>query len=215
MIKKNIATRGIAVLGLICFILCVLTLSITITINFRPLYLFEIQHLDILESVGMDKATLLKNYDHLMWYLNNPWQTKLAFPDFAMSVSGAFHFVEVKRLFLLCYGVLAVTIVPTIFYVRYLMINKRMWTLIRPLQWAMVIPVFLAVIMATGFDQFFTAFHGLFFNNDAWLFNPATDPIINALPETYFFHCFILFFILLEGSFFLGILFGKRELKKV
>ena len=47
--------------------------------------------------------------------------------------------------------------------------------------------------MLIGFDQFFIAFHGLFFNNDAWLFNPLTDPIINALPEAYFMHCFILF----------------------
>ena len=33
----------------------------------------------------------------------------------------------------------------------------------------------------------------IIFNNDAWLFNPLTDPIINALPEAYFMHCFILF----------------------
>ena len=53
--------------------------------------------------------------------------------------------------------------------------------------------------MLIGFDQFFIAFHGLFFNNDAWLFNPLTDPIINALPEAYF--CFILFLFIRRPVF--------------
>ena len=75
-------------------------------------------------------------------------------------------------------------------------------------------PVLFGFFMLIGFDQFFIAFHGLFFNNDAWLFNPLTDPIINALPEAYFMHCFILFFVLLEGLFLIGVLIGKRSLKK-
>lgn len=207
-------SRWLEIVGLICLILTIVSLSITITINFRPLYLFEIKHLAILDDVAMDQTTLLKNYDHLMAYLNYPWQKTLAFPDFAMSKSGAFHFYEVKRLFLLCYGVLLVTIIPSILYLRSLVRNRRLWSLIRPFQWGMILPVFFAVLMATGFDQFFTAFHGLFFNNDAWLFDPYTDPIINALPEAYFMHCFILFFIVLEALFLIGIILGKRELKK-
>ncbi len=77
----------------------------------------------------------------------------------------------------------------------------------------MFLPVLFGFFMLIGFDQFFIAFHGLFFNNDAWLFNPLTDPIINALPEAYFMHCFILFFVLLEGLFLIGVLIGKRSLK--
>lgn len=201
--------------GIMCLILTILSLSITVTINFRPLYVFDIDSLKILEYVSIDKATLLKNFDQLMSYLNNPFNHTLQLSDFTSSKSGAFHFYEVKRLFLLCYGILVVTVIPSSLFVFRLVKAKRVWRLIRPFQWGMIIPVFFGVLMAGGFDRFFVAFHGVFFNNDDWLFDPVTDPIINVLPEQYFMHSFILFFILLELFFFIGIIFGKRELKKI
>lgn len=200
--------------GIACLILTIITLSITVTINFRLLYTFDIDTLNILDDVSLDKETLLKNYGELMSYLNNPLNHTLQLSDFPVSKSGAFHFYEVKRLFLLCYGVLLVTIIPSGIFVWGLIKNKRVWRLIRPFQWGMTIPVIFGTVMAIGFDQFFVAFHSVFFNNDDWLFDPVTDPIINVLPETFFMHCFILFFVLLELCFFIGIVFGKRELKK-
>ncbi|WP_429950848.1 integral membrane protein [Enterococcus sp. AZ170] len=200
-------------LGIACLILTIIALSITITINFRPLYSSDIDSLAILDYVSIDKPTLLKNYGQLMGYLNNPFNHILQLSDFPVSKSGAFHFYEVKRLFLLCYAVLVITVIPSGLFVFRLIKEKRVWRLIRPFQWGMIIPVFFAVLMAIGFDQFFVAFHGVFFNNDDWLFDPATDPIINALPEVFFMHSFILFFILLELFFLIGIIFGKRELK--
>ena len=201
--------------GIVCLILTILSLSITITINFRPLYQFDIGYLNILDAVALDKATLLKNFGELMSYLNNPFNHTLQLSDFPVSKSGAFHFYEVKRLFMLCYGVLLVTIVPSILFVRQLVQRKRVWRLIRPFQWGMIVPVFFGILMAIGFDQFFVAFHGVFFNNDDWLFDPVTDPIINVLPEEFFMHSFILFFIVLELFFLIGIITGKRELKKL
>jgi integral membrane protein (TIGR01906 family) len=51
----------------------------------------------------------------------------------------------------------------------------------------------LAVLVAIDFDAAFTAFHTLFFPGKAnWLFDPATDEIILALPETFFMNCAIL-----------------------
>ncbi|EOL45922.1 TIGR01906 family membrane protein [Enterococcus caccae] len=201
--------------GIVCLILTIISLSITLTINFRLLYTIDIDVLNILDYVSMDKTTLLKNYGELMSYLNNPLNHTLQLPDFPVSKSGAFHFYEVKRLFLLCYGVLILTIIPSGIFIWRLMRNKRVWRLIRPFQWGMIIPVIFGAVMAIGFDQFFVAFHGVFFNNDDWMFDPMTDPIINVLPEEFFMHCFILFFVLLELFFFIGIIFGKRELKKM
>jgi integral membrane protein (TIGR01906 family) len=134
--------------------------------------------------------------------------------DFPVSSSGALHFYEVKKLFLLNYGLLLVTVVPSILYIRQLMKQQCLWKLIQPFRIAVVVPIVIAFLMAVNFDRFFVMFHGVFFNNDAWIFNPATDPIINVLPETFFLHCFILFFILLEIFYLLPIYFGKRALKK-
>jgi integral membrane protein (TIGR01906 family) len=134
--------------------------------------------------------------------------------DFPVSTNGALHFYEVKRLFLVNYGVLLVTVIPSIVYVRHLNKQQRLWTMIQPFRIAVVVPIVIAFLMAVNFDRFFVLFHGVFFNNDAWIFNPATDPIINVLPETFFLHSFILFFVLLEIFYLLPIYFGKRALKK-
>ncbi|MDT2614528.1 TIGR01906 family membrane protein [Enterococcus dongliensis] len=201
-------------LGLICLLLTLLTLAITLTINARWLYQFDVERLRLLDETFLSKKELLDNFDQLMSYLNLPWVEKLHMSDFPVSTSGAQHFYEVKRLFLLNYGLLAVTILPSFFYLRHLIRQKRLWTLVQPFQIAVAVPVVVAFLMAVNFDQFFVLFHGVLFNNDAWIFNPVTDPIITVLPETFFFHCFILFFVLVEIFYFLPIYFGKRALKK-
>ncbi|BBM19313.1 membrane protein [Enterococcus avium] len=200
--------------GLLCLIVTLLTLAITLTINARWLYQFDIGHLDLLDYTTLSAKELMHNFDQLMRYLNLPWVETLKMADFPVSSSGALHFYEVKKLFLLNYGILLVTIVPSFFYLRHLNKQQRLWTLIQPFRIAVVVPIVIAFLMAVNFDRFFIMFHGVFFNNDAWIFNPATDPIINVLPETFFLHCFILFFVLLEIFYLLPIYFGKRALKK-
>lgn len=201
-------------LGFFCLFLTIISLCIAITINFRPLYIFDIDYLAILDYTTIGKKELIANFDQLMQYLNNPFISTLKLSDFPVSESGAFHFYEVKRLFLLNYGVLLVTIVPSGFFLRYLKKNGWLWRLMNPFRIGMILPLFLLFLMFIGFDQFFVQFHSIFFNNDAWLFNPATDPIINVLPEGFFMHCFILFFILLEGILLTGYLIGRNALKK-
>ncbi|EOL44136.1 TIGR01906 family membrane protein [Enterococcus phoeniculicola] len=200
--------------GILSLFLSVISLAVLITINFRPLYRFDIDYLNILDYTTVTKETLMENFGILMSYLNNPFQSVLAMPDFPSSASGTQHFYEVKLLFLLDYGVFFITLIPSVLFLRYLWKNKRKWLLIRPFQVGMIVPVVFGFIMALGFDRFFVTFHEVFFNNDDWLFDPVTDPIINVLPESFFMHSFILFFILIEGLFFLFYFLGKRELKK-
>lgn len=201
-------------LGFISLLVTILTLAIALTINCFPLYFADIHFLNIQEATGLTAGVLMKNYAQLMAFLNLPWVTTLKMTNFPSSFSGEFHFEEVKQLFLLDYGLLLVTIIPTIFFIRYLVRHKRLWRVSAPFKIIMVIPVLFAILMSFGFDQFFEQFHGVFFNNDAWLFNPATDPVINALPEAFFMHCFVLFFVLFEGLLVVGVLLGRRDLIK-
>lgn len=199
----------------LCLFLFIISGAIAVTINFRPLYVFDVDHLDILSYTDVSKEVLLKNFGMLMAFLNNPFSQELALPDFPMSVSGAQHFYDVKVLFLLDYAVLLVTIIPAILLLRKLCKTGALWKLIRPFQLGMAVPVAFGFLMLMGFETFFIRFHEIFFSNDDWLFDPATDPIINVLPEAFFMHCFILFFVLLELIFLLGILAGKRQLRKM
>ena len=173
-------------LGLICLFLTIVALSITITINFRPLYLFDIQHLNILKDVEVDRVTLIKNYDHLMMYLNNPFEKTLVFPDFPMSDSAAFHFYEVKVLMNRLEVIGLVVLIGTI-YLIYSTVKENDY---RPFKWAGFTTLGLVFIVGgtayVDFDGAFTMMHHILFNNNYWLINPDIDPIINIFPESYF-----------------------------
>lgn len=41
-------------------------------------------------------------------------------------------------------------------------------------------------IIATDFTKYFILFHHIFFKNDFWILNPATDMLINIVPEGFF-----------------------------
>ncbi|MHC5268275.1 TIGR01906 family membrane protein [Enterococcus sp. LJL98] len=199
--------------GLLSLFLSIISFSITFTIQFRPLYHWMIAKEHLTEVSGLTEETLRYNYRLLLQFLNRPWVKELKLPDFPMSEAGLGHFYDVKALFLLNYGVLLVTIVPSVIFLYMLVKEHRQWRLVRPMQWGMLLPVGLLGVMAVGFNQFFVMFHELFFRNDDWLFDPLTDPIITVLPESFFMWCFILFFIVLEFLLFLLLRLGKRPIK--
>ncbi len=45
----------------------------------------------------------------------------------------------------------------------------------------------IALLLISDFNRYFTLFHEIFFDNDLWLLNPATDLMINLVPEQFFF----------------------------
>ncbi|PRY82804.1 TIGR01906 family membrane protein [Alkalibacterium olivapovliticus] len=197
--------------GFISLLLLIITASIAIVILFTPLYHFSAWYHDIPERLNMSYDTLIDNYYVLLRYLHFPWIQELNLPDFPSSESGLFHFWEVKILFYINYGVLVISALASYVYIRYVKQNRLFWTLQKPFFAASLVPPILLMLLAINFDRMFVIFHELFFNNDAWLFNPATDPIILALPQEFFMYCFILFFILIEASFIFGYRYSKKN----
>ena len=60
-------------LGFVCLFLFLVSLAITLTINFRPLYWFDVDHLNLLDYTSLTREELLKNYGLLLDFLNNPF----------------------------------------------------------------------------------------------------------------------------------------------
>lgn len=197
-------------LGLLAVFLFILSLAIAITINFTPLYAFDVAYFNIPERIGLSKEVILENYRILINYLNFPWIEQLEMPDFPSSANGLFHFQEVKTLFLLDYFILIVTGFLSFFFLRTKKKNGRLWELIQPTRLLIFIPIVLLFLIFINFDQLFITFHELFFNNDAWLFDYRTDPIIMALPQTFFMHCFILVFAILEAGLLSLHIYSKK-----
>ncbi len=56
----------------------------------------------------------------------------------------------------------------------------------------------IAGIIASDFSKYFVVFHHIFFDNDLWILNPATDMLINIVPEPFF----------MDTALYIGIFFG-------
>lgn len=189
----------------------VLTAVIALTILAVPLYRFSLNFLNIPEQVGMSVNQIMENYYAVLKYLHFPWLDTLVLPDFPVSASGAFHFYEVKMLFYINYGLLFLSGIATFFYLRRIKRRNSYWRLIQPFQIAIFVPFVLLFILAIDFDAMFVIFHEILFNNDAWLFDVTTDPVITILPQEFFMHCFTFAFILIEASFIGGYWLSKKK----
>ena len=180
----------------------ILSAAIFLTIALAwALYPMEIHWLGIQSRTGYSASAIMKNFN------------VLKMPQFPSSKNGLHHFEAVKYLFHLVTVVFVVTLPGFIQFMR-TVVKKGYLTLYRSLFfWMMVLPVVIAVVaVMIGFDQFFTLFHQVLFAGDnTWLFDPRVDSIILALPEDYFMHAFLIFFVLYEGICASFYLFSRRK----
>ena len=192
--------------------LFLLSLSILLTIYLAWIfYPLEIQWLNLTDRVYLKPETIQYNFHILMNYLTNPFYQVLQMPDFRSSEAGLHHFAVVKNLFHLVQLLVLLTL-PIFYYFVKRVIKKGFLSLFNKTLLALVsLPLLIGLGgVLIGFDQFFTLFHQiLFVGDDTWLFDPAKDPVILILPETFFLHAFLLFFSLYESFF--GCLYLKSR----
>ena len=176
------------ILALLCT-LTVVCLAVSITVWFRPLYYADIEFLDIPEKSGYSVEVCHNNYDVLIDYNVIGGTSELEFPDMEMSEHGRIHFEEVKRIFIFMQiEALAGTAVLAAVYFRR---KRKGWMhLTGFVSLAVAAAVLLAVVV--DWEWAFETMHGLLFDNDYWIFNPQTDPVIKILPDRFFMHCGIM-----------------------
>ncbi|KRL37348.1 TIGR01906 family membrane protein [Liquorilactobacillus uvarum] len=207
MIKK----RFLLLFAWVCLFLFLISLSINLTISFIPLYKFFVIHDSLAKNVGLTSNQLMKEYYHLLAFLNFPWVNKLNL-SLNMSYNGLHHFWDVKRLFLINHIVFFSTLPVSVLFLRKMRRKNQLWHLILPFKMVMAALPVVLLMMVLQFNTFFVDFHRILFRNEDWLFDPNLDPIINALPDTFFMACFIMFFLLLEIFLGLGIVYGRKNL---
>ncbi len=208
--KHKITDCFLAVSGMIFII----SAAVIFTVAFRPLYYMDIDVLHIPESSGYSKEEILENYNELIDYNLSPKQDKLEFPTLPMSEGARIHFREVKEIF---QGFLKALILSALIFLPcfFFRLRKRDVHYLR-LTGVMTIglPLLLGTVIAVNWERAFILFHELVFSNDYWLFDPTTDPIIDCLPDAFFFHCaiMILTLILVASIGMIVISYkGKRE----
>ncbi|MCM8711501.1 TIGR01906 family membrane protein [Clostridium sp. SYSU_GA19001] len=190
----NRLTTAIVSLALALFLI---SLTVKTVLAFRQLYYFDIEYLKIAENYNMSKEEIIKNYNILIDYIQDRKITKLSMPSFKVSREGEIHFAEVKNIFMNFNSLLYITGFLSLIGVIYKVLQKNFLFLKWSFAALISIPVALSIPFAINFDKSFTAFHKIFFNNDYWEFDPISDPIINVLPQEFFFHCAVMILVLI------------------
>lgn len=189
------------------FTLFFISAGVILAVNFRPLYYFDINHLDIAKTSGLEVSVIKENYDVLIDYNSPFFKGELTFPTLPASSSGLEHFREVKNLFASFYYIFAVTALLLLAIILYKKKNRDYSYLFTSGVTVLVLPALIGLACAINFDELFIVFHKIFFRNDYWLFDPDTDPIINLLPDTFFMHClFVILGVIVLGSLCLFLL---------
>lgn len=183
--------------------LLLLSSAIFLTLICQPLFVFQVQFIDTQLLLGLTHEQVIMNYNILLQYLLNPFEQVLVMPDIVTSVQGAWHFHEVKQLFLLNHCVLILTAIIQFKWLTIKRIEKEILFLLdwyTRIKW---VPLISAILIAVMFNTAFTFFHQVLFRNDAWVFNPVKDPIILALPESFFLACFIIVIVIIQLGHFM------------
>ncbi len=185
--------------GLLLAVLIV-SVSVTAVLAFRPLYYSAIDRYGIEEASGMERDEIIENYDALIDY-NMLWgPDELEFPTLPSSEEGLIHFAEVKNIFtglqraaIASAVLLALTLIAELFAGRK---TRRVLTAGRKYGWlkygailACVLPAVVLTSAALWWDRVFVIFHEIVFDNDYWIFDADSDPVITMLPDGFFFMC--------------------------
>ena len=177
--------------------------SVIVTLNISPVLYSLFIKLNIIPKYNnLSSEEILNDYNNIIHYLNSPQEEVLKFKNFKISPIGEFHFLEVKEIFssiyLICLACLILGIILFILLEKFkLKISLKAFNIF----FYEVLFIFLGLILGfyLNFSKVFTLFHKIFFNNDYWIFDPKKDPIINVLPESYFWFLavFILFLVMI------------------
>ena len=170
----------------------IISASVTVALFDRGSYERLQAGLGLSEAAGMPETELMENYNALIDYNSVFFTGPLEFPTLPMSEAGRVHFAEVKAIFSALQIMLIVSAVLTAVFGVLLLKKRRLRFIAFGGILTLAIPAFIVCVMAaTGWDRFFVLFHQVFFNNDFWVFDSVTDPVILILPDAFFLDCLI------------------------
>ena len=195
MLKNRLLTT----IFILFSILLIISFSIALPIYIRPFYYAHIDAYNLEETTGKSKAQIKEAYNEVLDYLTLPGK-EFGTGGFEYSEDGKNHFADCKKLFNLNFSVFIISL--SVIVALCFLNKKNYFSFSRPFGKHLSLTVGTVTILfimliggacAIDFDTAFFVFHKIFFYGKYnWLFDPQTDPIINALPQEFFFNCGIL-----------------------
>lgn len=192
-----------AAAAMLLLIIAILITSFQVAIYGDPEYKFyekEYRKYQVTESLQMEMDDVMDVTEKMMDYLIGR-REELSVEttvngetmDF-FNEQDRLHMADVKNLFLgglaLRWWLLGIFVLLILILIFPL---KADWKRILPKAYFISLGIFLILtillgcLFASDFTKYFTIFHEIFFTNDLWLFDPATDLMIRMLPEGFFY----------------------------
>jgi len=176
----------------ICFSIFIITTAINCTVSFKQLYYYDIDKLNIPKLSNLSKEEIKLNYDYLIEYNLSKNVDEFEMPTIKSSNQGKIHFEEVRDIFQNVNKISRICLIISLIGIIIGIKNKDIQILNYTSKALIIIPLVLAIPMIINFEDTFVIFHKLMFSNDYWIFDPRLDPVINILPEEFFFHAGIM-----------------------
>ena len=171
----------------------------------------EYKKYQVADSLNMTMDNIMDVTDQMMAYLIGNKAELSVITDLDGEIQDffneqdRFHMEEVKELFLGGLKIRNIMLVAVLLILILLAARKADIIKLLPRAYFVtlgitgVITVVLGGLFASDFDKYFRIFHEIFFDNDQWMFDPATDYMIRMLPEGFFYD-----FVFRIGGFFVG-----------
>ena len=171
----------------------------------------EYKKYQVADSLNMTMDNIMDVTDQMMAYLIGNKAELSVITDVDGEIQDFFneqdrvHMGEVKDLFLGGLKIRNIMLVAVLLILILLAARKADMIKLLPRAYFVtlgitgVITIVLGGLFASDFDKYFRIFHEIFFDNDQWMFDPATDYMIRMLPEGFFYD-----FVFRIGGFFVG-----------
>lgn len=192
----------------------------------RSFYEAEYRKNDTVSYTGMSAEDNLRATDTLLDYLQDKRQDIVCTAVVSGTEREVFneretlHIVDVKALYQNAIRVRNGCVITAVILLVLSVLNgkKSFFSVLRSgwkngilLTGAVIL--FIAIWALADFNQFWTNFHLLFFDNDLWLLDPNTSIMINLFPGSFFFDLVTRIIAWVVGIHVVisGILFGTRK----
>ena len=205
--KNGRLQKVLGIIAMMCLIMALLLTSFQIAIYGDSDYKFyekEYAKYQVTESLDMEREEL-----SVITTVEGKEQ------DF-FNEQDRLHMADVKNLFLGGLKLRWLLLGVSLILVGVLFIRKADVKQILPDAYFKALAIFgtltivLGGLFASDFNRYFVIFHKIFFTNDLWIFDPATDYMIRMLPEGFFYDMvmrigmvFIAGLLLIAGGMFL------------
>lgn len=174
----------------IFYAISIISIAVLGVLNTTIVYRYVIHKYELYNYTGLSTEILMDNYKRIIYYVQNPFSKELVLNNLSMSNFGKIHFFEVKQIFIVLYIISIIFVSIMIFKIVTNKSNDLGKRIIKIFNNSVNIITLILISVSTmaiiDFTEIFYFFHKILFRNDYWIFDPVTDPIINALPEQLF-----------------------------